>query len=53
MIDSILNYRTDNLIILYYYIYSGLADTMGDIVWNSIRLIRSIRFGSQVDKWLE
>jgi len=32
MIDYVLKYRTSNLIIIYYYIYFELLDTIGDIV---------------------
>jgi len=32
MVDYVLKYRTGNLIIIYYYTYSRLLDTIGDIV---------------------
>ena len=41
MVDNVLKYRTDNLIILYHCIYSMLSDTAGDIVQNFIRLMKS------------
>ena len=42
MINYILKYETSNLIIIYYYTYSGLLNTVGDIVWNFMELIRGI-----------
>ena len=30
-----------------------LSDIAEVIIWNSIRLIKNIEFGSQVDGWLE
>jgi len=50
MKDNVLKYKTRKLIILYYYIYSELLDTVGDIIWNFIRLIRSIESGSQINR---
>ena len=44
IIANVLKYRSDNLIILYCYIYSGLLGTMGAIVWNSLGLTRNTRF---------
>ena len=48
-----LNTETDTLIIIYHYIYSELSNTVENIVWNSIELIKDTGFGPQVDKWLE
>ena len=45
-----LKYRSADLIILYCYTYSGLSDTTGVIIWNSIELIRNAEFGPQVDR---
>ena len=50
MINSVLKYGTGNLIILYYYMYSRLLDIAEDIIWNSIRLMRSIKSGPWVDR---
>jgi len=46
MVDYVLKYKTGNLIIIYYYAYFKLLSTIGDIIWNSIEMIR-------VDEWLE
>ena len=43
MVNNILKYRTKNLIILYYYVYSKLLDIMDNVIWNSIDLIRSVK----------
>ena len=43
MVNNILKYRTKNLIILYYYVYSELLDIMDNVIWNSIDLIRSVK----------
>ena len=51
IIDYIIKYRTGNLIILYYYIYSELSDIAEYVVQNSMRLMRSIRIGSWVDRF--
>ena len=32
MIANVLKYKGDNLIILYYYTYSGLLDTVGIVI---------------------
>ena len=50
MVDYILKYRTNNLIIIYYCMYSGLSDTIRDVVWNSMELMRSVMFGPWVDR---
>ena len=42
MVDYILKYRTSNLIMIYYYVYSGLSDITESVVWNSIELIRGL-----------
>jgi len=36
MVDNILKYEIDNLIILYYYTYSELLDTIRVVVQNSM-----------------
>ena len=45
MIDYILKYGTGNLIIIYYCTYFGLLDTVGDIIQNSMELMRSTGSG--------
>ena len=32
MIDYIFKYRTGNLIIIYYYMYLGLLNTVGNVI---------------------
>ena len=49
MVSNILKYESDNLIIFYYCIYSGLLDTLGVIVWNSMGLIRNVEFSPWID----
>ena len=54
MINYILKYGTGNLIIIYYYAYSGLSDTTVYVIQNSIKLIRGTESSSWVDgqlKW--
>ena len=46
MVDNILKYETDNLIILYYCVYSGLSGTVGIVIKNSMELMRSARSSS-------
>jgi len=53
MVDYILKYRTSNLIIIYYCIYSGLLGTMRDIVQNFIKLMKSVGFSPQIDGQLK
>jgi len=43
-------YRSINLIIFYYYIYSEWLDTIDIIIQNSMRLIRNTEFDPQVDE---
>ena len=50
MVANILKYRSSNLIILYCYTYSRLSDIIKITPWNSMELIRDIRFGSLVDE---
>ena len=50
MVNYILKYGTDNLIIIYYCAYSRLIDTMVDVIQNFIELIRSTDSGSWVDQ---
>jgi len=49
IVDYILKYETGNLIIIYCYIYSGLLSTIRDIIWKSMKLMRDVRSGPQVD----
>ena len=49
MVDYHIKYGTGNLIIIYYYMYSGLLDTIEDIIWNSMELMRSVGSGFWVD----
>jgi len=49
MVANVLKYESIDLIILYCCVYSGLLDTMGIVVWNSMRLMKNIGFGSQID----
>jgi len=53
MVDYILKYRTSNLIMIYYYVYSGLSDITESVVWNSIELIRGLWSCPWVDRQLE
>ena len=48
MINYILKYGTSNLIIIYYYAYSGLSDTTVYVIQNSIKLIRGTKSSSWV-----
>jgi len=50
MVANILKYRSDNLIIFYYCIYSRLLSTIGAVIWNFIGLTRNARFGPWIDK---
>jgi len=50
MINYILKYRTGNLIIIYCCTYSGLSVTMGNVIQNSMELIRSARSVFWVNK---
>jgi len=49
MVANILKYRSDNLIILYHYAYSGLLGTVGVIIQNSMGLMKHVEFGPQID----
>jgi len=40
MVDYVLKYETSNLIIIYHCIYSRLSDTIGDVIQNSMELMR-------------
>ena len=51
MMINVLKYGSINLIIFYYYTYSGLLSTMEIIVQNSIRLMRNTEFGPWVN-WM-
>ena len=42
IVDDVCKYETGNLMILYHCTYSGLLGTKGDVVQNSIGLIRSV-----------
>ena len=46
MVANVFKYRSVDLIILYYCVYSG---TVGVIVWNSMGLMRNAGFGPWVD----
>ena len=50
MVANILKYGNVNLIILYYYVYSVLLDTVEVIFWNSIGLMKNVGFGSWIDR---
>jgi len=49
MINYVLEYRTGNLIIIYCCMYSTLSDTVGNVVQNSMELIKSTESGPWVD----
>jgi len=49
MVDEILKYRSGNLIILYHYIL-WIVRYYRVVVWNSIKLIRSIESSSEIDR---
>jgi len=42
MVDNVLKHGTGSLIILYYYMYSGLSDILEVVVQNSIGLIMNV-----------
>ena len=46
IIAIILKYRSINIIIFYYYIYSELLNTMGVVIQNTMRLMSTEGFGS-------
>ena len=50
MVNNIFKYGTSNLIILYHCIYSGLLNIIGNVIQNSIGLMRSPESCSQIDK---
>ena len=50
MIYYVLKYKTSNLIILYYCIYSRLSSTIRNVIWNSNNLIKSVESGSWVNR---
>jgi len=50
IVDNILKYRTGNLIILYHCTYSGLLGTIGDVVQNSMGLMRSVGSGPEINR---
>ena len=45
MVAIILKYKSDYLIILYYCTYPRLLNTIGIVIWNSMRLIKDAGFG--------
>jgi len=49
MTANILKYRSVDLMILYCCVYFGLLSIIEVVVWNSIELIRTTEFSSQVD----
>ena len=46
MVDNVLIYRSDNLIIFYCCRYSELSDIIGVVIWNFMKLMRNTEFGS-------
>jgi len=50
MVAIFLKYKSINLIIFYYCIYSGLLGTIDIVVQNSIGVMRNKEFGSQVNE---
>ena len=53
MVANVLKYKSDNLIILYYYVYSRLLSTIETVIWNSIGLMRNVGLGPWINGWLE
>ena len=53
MVAIILKYKSDYLIILYYCTYPRLLNTIGIVIWNSMRLIKDAGFGPWINGWLE
>jgi len=49
-VNYILKYRINNLIIIYYYVYSRLLGTIEDIVQNFMKLMKNAGSSSQVDE---
>ena len=49
MVANVLKYRSVNLIIFYCCVYSMLSNTTEVVIQNSMRLMRNIGFGPQVD----
>jgi len=47
MKDNVLKYKTRKI---YCYTYSELLDTVEDIIWNFMGLMRSTGFGPQIDR---
>ena len=43
MVANVLKYRSDNLIILYCYTYSGLLGTTRVVIWNSMEFDEEYR----------
>jgi len=50
MVDNVLKYGSNNLVILYCCVYSGLLNTMGVVIQNSIRLMRNAGSSLWVDR---
>ena len=50
MVNNILKCGTGNLIILYHYMYSRLLDIIENVIWNFIRLMKSVRSSLWVDR---
>jgi len=46
IVANIFKYRSDNLIILYYWAYSGLLGIVGVVVWNSMGVDEECRVWS-------
>jgi len=50
MVNNVLKYKTGNLIILYYYIYSRLLKITEVVIQNSMKLIRDTESGPWVNE---
>ena len=50
IIANVLKYKSVDLIIFYCCTYSKLSGIMKVVIWNSIKLMRNTRFGSQIDR---
>ena len=50
IVDNILKYRSGNLIIFYYYMYSGLLGIIRVVIQNSIELIGNVESGTCINE---
>jgi len=50
MIYYVLKYKTSNLIILYHCMYFRLSSTVMNVIWNSIKLIKSTESGPWINR---